>query len=272
MQGKKVCKIVQDLLPNYIEKLTSDETNEYIKEHLKECAECTSVLNDMQKNIETKNIKMDEREVKYIKKYNKKFNIIRNILIIIVLLILIIIGRKTFILSSLENKAQEHQNGQNYYLKLESYSEGKMTITEAYYKEEKSLVEITTYSKGVGEIKQTLYKSGEEIFSLIDNGDTKVFQNMGDISVKPVAFTSNSIFGNLYMALTTSIDKVKLDGKECYIIKDGNTEKFIDADTGLAIKLIDNENNRTTDYQYKYNTVKDTDVEKPDTTGYKVIE
>ena len=96
MQGKKVCKIVQDLLPNYIEKLTSDETNEYIEEHLKECAECTSVLNDMQKNIETKNIKMDEREVKYIKKYNKKFNIIRNILIIIVLLIIIIIGRKYY--------------------------------------------------------------------------------------------------------------------------------------------------------------------------------
>ena len=29
------CKIVQDLLPNYIENLTNEETNKYIEEHLK---------------------------------------------------------------------------------------------------------------------------------------------------------------------------------------------------------------------------------------------
>ncbi len=31
MGEKKDCKIVQDLLPNYIENLTCDETNEYIR-------------------------------------------------------------------------------------------------------------------------------------------------------------------------------------------------------------------------------------------------
>ena len=36
----KNCKIVQDLLPNYIEKLTSDETNIFIEKHLKECEDC----------------------------------------------------------------------------------------------------------------------------------------------------------------------------------------------------------------------------------------
>ena len=34
MENKTICKVVQDLLPSYIEKLTSKETNEYIEKHL----------------------------------------------------------------------------------------------------------------------------------------------------------------------------------------------------------------------------------------------
>ena len=270
MKEKKDCKIVQDLLPNYIENLTNEETNYFIEEHLKECSECQKVLENMKKELKVNSSKRDGREVNYIKKYNSKLKILRNILFTIIIIALIVIGRKTFILTSLENKAQELRNGQNYYLKLESYSEGKMTITEAYYKEEKSLVEIVILSKDLGEVKQTLYKSGEEIFSLIDNGETKLLQKTGDISVRPIDFTSNSFLENLYIAITTSVDKVELNGKECYMIRDGNTEKFIDANTGLAIKMIDNQNNRTVDYKYEYGVVKDKDVERPDTTGYTI--
>lgn len=272
MKEKKICKIVQDLLPNYIENLTKEETNNFIEEHLKECNECKNVLENMKKDLKVNNLRRDEREVNYIKKFNKRFKILRNILLIIVVLFIILVGRKTFILIRLENKAQESQNSKNYYLKLESYTEGKVTITEAYYKEEKSLVQINTYSKDLGEMKQILYKSGDERFSLIDNGKTKVFQKIGDISIRPVAFTSNFFFENLYTAITTSIDKIELNGKECYMIRDDNTEKFIDVNTGLAIKMIDNQNNRTIDYKYEYGVVTDTDVEKPDITGYTVIE
>ena len=31
------CKIVTDLLPNYIENLTSEDTNKFIEEHLNSC-------------------------------------------------------------------------------------------------------------------------------------------------------------------------------------------------------------------------------------------
>ena len=37
MSENRDCKIVQDLLPNYIDKLTSSESNEYIDEHIKSC-------------------------------------------------------------------------------------------------------------------------------------------------------------------------------------------------------------------------------------------
>ena len=43
MKEKKDCKIVQDLLPNYIEKLTNEETNKYVEDHLKECEKCKKI-------------------------------------------------------------------------------------------------------------------------------------------------------------------------------------------------------------------------------------
>mgnify|MGYP005797413875 FL=1 len=72
MKEKKDCKIVQDLLPNYIERLTNNDTNKYIEEHLNECEECKKIFENMEKDLKLNNVKRDEREVKYIKKYNNK--------------------------------------------------------------------------------------------------------------------------------------------------------------------------------------------------------
>lgn len=272
MKEKRDCIIVQDLLPNYIEKLTNEETNNYIEEHLKECENCKNIFKNMQKDLKVNNAKRDKREVNYIKKFNQKFKLLRNILLIIVALFIIIVGRKTLILTSLSNKANEIVNEKNYYIKLESYSKGQMNILETYYKDEKALATMTIYSKESNVIKKTFYKSEKEVIGLIENGETKILTNNGDITIKPIAFTANNFLENLWIALTTSVDKIELNGKECYMIRDGNTEKFIDVKTGLAIKMIDNQNNRTVDYQYEYGVVEDTDIAKPDTTGYKLIQ
>ena len=50
MENKEKCKIVQDLLPNYIDKLTSEETNSFVEKHLEECL--NSILNQTLKDIE----------------------------------------------------------------------------------------------------------------------------------------------------------------------------------------------------------------------------
>ena len=70
MKEKKECKIVQDLLPNYIEGLTTKETNEYIEEHINNCVECQTILKNMKDDINLNKQKRDGREVEYIKKYN----------------------------------------------------------------------------------------------------------------------------------------------------------------------------------------------------------
>ena len=59
MNGKKDCVIVQDLLPNYIENLTNEETNKYIEEHLKGCTECKTVFENMKKKVDLTDEKKD---------------------------------------------------------------------------------------------------------------------------------------------------------------------------------------------------------------------
>ena len=124
------------------------------------------------------------------------------------------------------------------------------------------------YADGKPTRRMTLYKSETECITLVDDGTTKTLRNINDITVNPMFFSGETFFENLFIAITTNIDKVELNGKECYLIRDGNTEKFIDIDTGFALKMIDNETNTTTDYRYEFGIVKDADVLKPDTTEY----
>lgn len=86
----KECKIVQDLLPSYIEKLTSKDTNEYVEGHLKTCDNCTSVYNDMKAEIKV-NTTSPKAEIDYMKKVRKKMRIAEKLLYIILLLFIIFV-------------------------------------------------------------------------------------------------------------------------------------------------------------------------------------
>ena len=66
----KYCKIVQDLLPTYIENLTDSETNKFIENHIRDCTECENVLKDMNSELGETNLQRiyQEREIDYLKK------------------------------------------------------------------------------------------------------------------------------------------------------------------------------------------------------------
>lgn len=67
--GNKIdCSIVRDLLPNYMEKLTSDETNASINEHLLQCPECQAVLASMSQKLDIDRVP----EIRDLKRYLKK--------------------------------------------------------------------------------------------------------------------------------------------------------------------------------------------------------
>lgn len=90
MSDMKDCKIVQDLLPSYIEKLTSKDTNEYVEGHLKTCDDCTKIYNDMKADLKA-NVTSPKAEIDYMKKVRKKMRIAEKLLYIVLLLFIIFV-------------------------------------------------------------------------------------------------------------------------------------------------------------------------------------
>ena len=64
------CDIIKDLLPGYIDKTSSEATNNLIEKHLQTCKNCTSVLEDMNKDIDSELFEQKE-QIDYLKGYRK---------------------------------------------------------------------------------------------------------------------------------------------------------------------------------------------------------
>jgi len=86
MKKEFECSIVQDLLPNYIERLTSEDTNQVIEEHLENCETCKKAYHQMITEISGLD-KAPKPELKFIKKV-KKTKLFAAIISIILTLIL----------------------------------------------------------------------------------------------------------------------------------------------------------------------------------------
>ena len=279
MKENRNCKIVQDLLPNYIEKLTTEETNQFIEEHLKECDECKKVLENMQKDIQLNAEKQDKREVKYMKKYSNKMKVLKYILLALIIIYIAIVLRRTFIMFSLSEKAKENKSYDNYYAKLYSYHGDSLTITESYNKDGNHLTTMTRITvDGEQRLKLTFYNKDNEQIALAESEEGKYILNTETTAgwnVSPVTYVGDGFLINMQLAFIMGIDSDYCNGKECYVIKGSSYERYIDKETGLAIRNIDKnpgQNDRSVDYEYTFNTVEDTDIVKPDTTGYEVVE
>lgn len=66
------CEIVQDLLPSYMDKLTSKITNEAVERHLDNCKACTEKMQRMQKAENIANTEIPSREIDFLKTVKKK--------------------------------------------------------------------------------------------------------------------------------------------------------------------------------------------------------
>lgn len=158
MKEKGDCKIVQDLLPNYIEKLTSEETNIFIEEHLKNCDECKKVLENMKNDFKVIKIKRDNRDIKYAKKFNSRMRLIK-----IIAFLTLITAVVSLIWSYLYVK--------NEYVKMKTSFEKSVEIVTSIVKE--------------GMYPETFYATIEEIYDSKDISGIKVIKVKGlDINEK----------------------------------------------------------------------------------------
>lgn len=297
----KECKIICDLLPSYIDGLTTEDTNQYIEQHLDNCKDCKEVLEEMRKDFKTDIIKKDTREVKYIKKYNMKMKILKFILLGILLMFLFSYIRKVIILVGLNNKSNKYTNSSNCYMKTINFTSAAeiMTTLENYKKDGKYIRKIKSLSER-SKVTTTEYYNGENlnVYNEIEfeendgehllrktaslNSDKHVIYepiipNMIDIC-HPIRFLGMPIF--------STISSEKCNGKDCYRIvlysfgdNDG-TIYYIEKETGLLLRSIgvssmyakvDGEKyDMITDYQYEFNVVTEEDFIEPDISEYDI--
>ena len=296
MKEKQDCKIVQDLLPNYIDKLTSEETNTYIEEHVKTCKDCKKVLDNMQKDIQLQEKKLEKKKVEYIKKYNRRLKALKisllSIICILIVLFVVFPGRNMVIIASLKDKVEVfNQKSNNMYTKISHYSSTTSPLTfECYYKDD--IVKVITTTSGLGATTTTEYRYPDQsrIFTDAPYGKTlTILDSPEDGYVSPILtdLYYNSITDLSSMSVKSKISTIKLDGKECYMIsnifenEESKLRWYVDKDTGLLLKAVQRglveEQYQSTyqttviEYEYSFGIVTDEDMQEPNETEYTLI-
>ena len=71
---KNECSYVRDILPLYYEGMVSEETAEFVKEHLEICDECRKRLDEMKSGSEIDALqnKLNENQAEPIRKFKRK--------------------------------------------------------------------------------------------------------------------------------------------------------------------------------------------------------
>ena len=90
MEQKLKCAVVRDLLPNYIEKLTCEETNQEIEEHLNHCEPCTKVYEEMKTDVPTDNLMTEAKDLSKFLRKTKAVSALKSGLMVMLILGIII--------------------------------------------------------------------------------------------------------------------------------------------------------------------------------------
>lgn len=294
MKEIKECKIIQDfLLPNYIENLTDEETNSYIENHLKNCSECSQILEDMKLDIEQNKINTEKHKIQFLKKVKNKMLFLKLTIFIILFIIFLTFSittiRKMIIISDLSNKNQQYENSTNYCITSNDYFEGGLSQEKRFYLGDKVKLVQTAIVDGevsthtfIGKIDSelslqfngTMYSSQ---ITYIELGDRKFA--VRERTILPVGnfhndFYTKNIFDLFNFAIHTSIKETTLNGKECYYIDRLNEQPYnpiyFDKSSGLQYGIVVSDILTTS--KYEFDTLTEDDLAEPDLSEYEVYD
>lgn len=86
---KLSCKVIEDMLPMYYDKVCSDETAELIEEHLNDCPNCKKILDNLRGDIEISAQKPDD--IMPLKKIQKSYKKKKTVALIAILVVVALI-------------------------------------------------------------------------------------------------------------------------------------------------------------------------------------
>ena len=281
---KNNCNLVQDLLPNYIEKITTQETNDFIENHLKSCEKCKEIHENMISDLEKESVKNTE-VVKTIKKYKRRIFLIKFIIFAIV------IG---FVFSTLGNIGFKYWVVSNAFEKNTNFDlGGNYTLAEYEESIEKNEHHVETYYCD-GKMKKVY---GDEVLEYYDGNNHYYFNNDNKTYYveKNVELNSNL---NINISLLDGTKNIIKNGKinklellkfvlfqeDIFIWKEGfrntdyyiikniyDTRIYLDMETFIAQRTeIHNKNEK--EYRVTLSDVNYRMVKAPDLSQYKLVE
>lgn len=235
------------------------------------------------------------------KKKGKGGKVFCVILLLIILAIVIHFLKNQLIFTKIMNTAQNYTSSQNYEIIRATTEDNKTNKIDSYYLNGAYKV-IFTQSSGT-KLTIVAMKNKVAIFTEKNNDKTVKFVEKDKvdldafIGIENRTITSNSFWDNMCSII---IEKNE-DGKDYYVIKGKSSnfliqkgydaEVYINKETGLIEKIIEhneedankeNENNeksdedkessKTTTYEYKFNSVKQSDISISDISSYEIID
>lgn len=258
----KDCNLVKDLLPNYIDKVTSSETNNFIEEHLKNCDECRKSFENMSEEMKIDYKSKNDKKINIFRKVNNKIILLKAIIFVIIFIFILVFIRKVIIINNIEGMASK-ADFNNYSKVMVETTEKYISKTE-YYQNNDNFIEIITKINKEGISKIISYNlNGQEDIRIFNNGVES--QNVIKTSIEKdvqYQFLNKSFFGNIGLALSfSSVKDITLYNKQCYLLNLKNYLNFIDKETGLTIKEININNNSVIDYKYTFGDITDEKIE-----------
>lgn len=277
---EKECNLIQDLLPNYIENLTSEKTNKQIENHIEKCQKCQEILNLMKDKTDIDISKIRNKKANYLKKYSFNLKFLQVVLLTILIIFIGNIVRKFVIVNDLYNKSEEIRNLDNFYIKSEMYSNSKisefstrtMSIYEAYYKEGNFIENNRVLDDKNIATEFVNYKYGNEELALSRVIENNIHNEFRPVIVEDDYFDKKevkpfSIFDNyspLYISIFMDVEKIDDNGNKYYLIRNEFSDYYIDSKTGLVIKITDISQSSISDLYYVFGTVENNDINRPD--------
>lgn len=289
MKMKNECEIVYDLLPNYIEHVTNETSNEFIENHISGCENCRRLYNELRVGTNSKDTQT--REINFLKKYKRHLNTIKIIFILVIVLILATFAgkwlKKYNILKEISETSQSNQSINNYHIIEYYYTEGHILKMEQFKMDEKNKFTYTMETED-GTVTETTYshKVNDNEYigtTYIENGENKSVRENVKINrelFKDSVLYNANIKDLLRYSFDATIKTTTFRDRECYYINNlpiltgGKYERvYFDKATGLMIgsSQVDSSQNSATPIEavYEYNVVTDKDFIEPDILNYK---
>lgn len=281
MKINNQCKIIEDLLPSYVEKLTNEETNQFIEEHFINCDSCKEKIKNMSSKLEIDEI--DEKELNYLKKYNRNrknailLGILLGILIIIIAYFCVVFYR-FHILHTLNKQFENYTISNNMYIEVMTndlnnnslvnntskywYKDGILKIEEYYNNEKLDLVTIIDFNNNVK------YNISEKNKSISVKKDNNFLQTVSQEILKSIIGTNyirdlrNQIVYAFDFCSVNIYQYKKLYREQFYICDFGNEQYIYNKDTNLIQCRIQYLGNRIElqKYDYNFNCVTEEDI------------